>query len=81
MWWLVYERCNGCEVEHCVDCLRTNRSLRLKRVFSEDMPQNALYGPRARWEDLLDPSWRLFEFNAASDELFFKVEHQEKAHE
>ncbi len=72
MWWLVYVRCDGCEDENCFHCRRQDRSLRLKRVFSEERPAQALYGPCASFRDLLDPSWRLFEFNEASDELFFK---------
>ena len=72
MWWLVYVRCDGCAEESCFACRRQDRSLRLKRVFSETQPPYALYGPRADFRDLLDKGWKLFEFNEASDELFFK---------
>jgi hypothetical protein len=71
MWWLVYVRCDDCPDESCIACKRSDRSLRLKRICSETRPANALYGPCASFRDLLDPSWRLFEFNEASDELMF----------
>jgi hypothetical protein len=76
VWWLVYVRCEGCVNESCARCRRRDRSLRLKRVFSEEVPANALYGPCSSFRDLLDPAWRLFQFNDDSDELFFtfKVE-------
>lgn len=74
MWWLVYEKCGGCEEATCFPCHRKERGLKLKRVFGEEQPVNALWGPRADFRDLLDPSWHLFEFNEASDELFFRFE-------
>jgi hypothetical protein len=71
VWWLVYVRCEGCENDRCGACRHTQRSLRLKRVFSETVPPQALYGPCRDFHDLIDPSWNLFQFNEASDELFF----------
>ncbi len=78
MWWIVYEKCGGCTETSCFPCHKQERSLKLKRVFSEDMPENALWGPRKEFRDLFDPSWRLFEFNEASDELFFRLKVSEE---
>lgn len=80
MWWLIYEKCDGCTEDTCYSCKRTERSLRLKRIFVDGTtrPANALYGPRADFRELLDPSWHLFEFNEQSDELFFNFEGKPK---
>lgn len=73
-YYIVAEHCGGCEQAICFTCTREDRSLKLKRVFSEEEPSHALYGPCDRLADLLsDRLWRLFQFNEETQELFFKV--------
>jgi hypothetical protein len=71
-WYVITQRCEGCAREECYECTRQTRSLKLLRVFAEEEPPHTLYGPCEEMRDLLnDRMWRLFQFNADTQELLF----------
>jgi hypothetical protein len=73
MWWLVYDRCDECDAIDCLQCRRADRSLTLRAVKAIEAPQNALNGPCATSQEIIDRMGKLFEIDERTGKVFFKV--------
>ena len=73
-YWLVYERCDHCEKRDCLQCHEENRSLTLRVVQADDMPERSLNGPCATPQEILTRMGQFFGFNEATGKMYFKVE-------
>lgn len=72
-YWLIYTRCDGCEIESCLQCRKEDRSLTLRAVEAEDIPANTLNGPCAGPEEILKRMGQFFGFDETTGRLYFKV--------
>jgi hypothetical protein len=57
---LIYERCDGCERESCLQCRREDRVLTLRVVEADETPSNSLNGPSATPEEITQRMGKLF---------------------
>lgn len=73
-WWLVYERCDDCDLESCLQCKRVDRQLTLRRVEADEMPQDSLNGPCASAQEILTRIGEFFSFDEDTGIMYFKVE-------
>jgi hypothetical protein len=70
-WWLVYERCDDCQ-DSCLICRREDRSLTLRVVEADDIPENSLNGPCENSAIILRRIGEYFEF-AEDGKMYFRV--------
>ena len=72
-YWLIYERCDQCEEESCLQCHRSDRSLTLRVVERDSPPKNSLDGPCAVPQEILQRMSEFFAFDENTGKMYFKV--------
>ncbi len=73
-YWMVYERCNDCDVPNCLQCQRAERRMTLRVIEADEMPEATLNGPCATSEELLKIIGQYFDFDRETGFMYFKVE-------
>jgi len=73
-WWLIYERCEDCELRSCLQCKRIDRRLTLRKVESDEMPLNSLNGPCLDAQEILERIGEFFAFDERTGLMYFRLE-------
>lgn len=72
-WWIVYERCPECSEVACLSC-RRDRHLTLRAIESYHEPPNAIVGPCATKEQLINRlGYQMFKIGE-DGEMYFHIE-------
>ena len=78
-WWVVYERCDDCDLAYCLQCRRVDRKLTLRLVEADEeaRPANSLNGPDDSPEVMLRRMGQYFGFDPETGVMYFKVDPRE----